>query len=142
MVKRLKITLNYAIFLIVFLDSLEGFNKLNNDLSKFNLECYQHRLIKRIARFIFKIFNEKQSPSGLKNSLSRIKDQKLSTYELRNRNDFFVPSKGKYNDHMECTFVYFYSKFLNEFLVQDLNLEANHFFRRIENNVNIYFIFF
>ena len=66
-------------------------------------------------------------------------------YDLRNKNMFFLPSKGKYNDHMEWTFSYFYSKFLNEIieiLLDDMELEPNHFCRRIENNVNLYFVKF
>ena len=51
---------------------LEDFNKINNQLSQYNLECLQHRLIKRIARFIHKIYNNQYSPSGLKSLLKTI----------------------------------------------------------------------
>lgn len=119
--------------------TLEDFNNLNNELSKYNLECYQHRLIKRIARFIFKIYKNQNSPNGLKRSLIKNGECKTVIYNLRNKIKFFIPSKGKYNDKMEWTFSYFYSKFLNEFLIYDLDLEFNHFCIRIENNINLIF---
>ena len=99
--------------------SVEDFNKVNNDLNKYNLDCYQHRLIKRISRFVYKVFNQKNSPANLKVSLTKNCDQRLFSINLRNRNIFNVPAKGKYNDHME-TFGYFYSKFLNGILLKDL----------------------
>ena len=121
---------------------MEDFNTLNNNLSKYNLECYQHRLIKRIARFIFKIYNNKNSPNGLKMSLITNIDKKTISYDLRNKNSFFIQAKGKYNNHMEWTFNYFYSKFLNEFLLSDLSLDPNNFRRRIDNNINLHFLKF
>jgi hypothetical protein len=124
--QKLSNTYYYCLYKLLQIDmtvsNLEDFNKLNNKLSNYNLECYQHRLIKRIARFIYKIFNNQDSPSGLKMSLVKNSDQKPVAYDLRNKNNFFIPHKGIYNDHMEWTFVYFYSKFLNEFLVRDLDL--------------------
>lgn len=144
--QKLANTYYYCIYKLLHIDfsvsNLEDFNNLNNKLSNYNLECYQHRLIKRIARFIYKIFNNQNSPSGLKTSLIKNNEHKSVPYDLRNKHQFFIPSKGIYNDHMECTFIYFYSKFLNEFIEKDLDLEYNHFWRRIENNVNLYFLKF
>ncbi|CAF0989180.1 unnamed protein product [Brachionus calyciflorus] len=119
--------------------TVDDFNMLNIKLNKYNLECYQHRLIKRIARFIFKIYNNQHTPNGLKLSLVKNNENKTVKYNLRNNNNFYIPPKGKFNDHMEWTFTYFYSKFLNEFLIKDLDLEFNHFCKRIENNINLYF---
>ncbi|RNA10271.1 hypothetical protein BpHYR1_017581 [Brachionus plicatilis] len=79
--------------------NLEDFNKLNN-----KLKCYQHRLIKRIARFIYKFFNNQHSPSRPKTSLVKNSDQKWVAYDLRSKNKFFLPHKSIYNDHMEWTF--------------------------------------
>ncbi|RNA23852.1 RNA-directed DNA polymerase from mobile element jockey-like [Brachionus plicatilis] len=50
------------------LTNVEYFNILNKELSKYNLECYQHRLIKSIARFIYKVCNNKNGPMELKAS--------------------------------------------------------------------------
>ena len=87
----------------------DEFNKLNNELSKYNLECYQHRFIKRISRFIYKIYNNNNSPDRLKISLTKNSEIKSVIYNLRNKNQFSIPSKGKFNDYMEWTFTYFYS---------------------------------
>lgn len=57
--------------------SVEDFNKVKNDLNKYNLDCYQHRLIKRISRFVYKVFNQKNSPANLKVSLTKNCDQRL-----------------------------------------------------------------
>ena len=122
--------------------NIEDFNKLNNELSQFNLDCFQHRLIKRIARFVHKIFKNQFTPTELKMSLSKNSEHKQINYDLRNKNMFVLPSKGRYNDHMESTYTYFYSKFLNEFLLKDIQLEPSHFHRRVDNNINLYFIKF
>ena len=121
------------------IQTLEDFNKLNNELSKYKLDCFQHRLIKRIARFIFKIYKNQNSPSGLKRSLIKNGECKTVNYNLRNKMEFFIPSKGKYNDKMEWTFEYFYSKFLNEFLICDLALDFSQYCKRIENSINLFF---
>ncbi|RNA02458.1 RNA-directed DNA polymerase from mobile element jockey-like [Brachionus plicatilis] len=71
--------------------NVEDFNILNNELSKYNLECYQHRLIKRIARFIYKVCNNKNGPMELKASLVKNKDIKTVTYKLRNNCMFYMP---------------------------------------------------
>ena len=51
-----------------------------------------------------------------------------------------VPSKGKFNDFREKTFDYFYSKFINNFLIDDLKLEFSLYCLRIKNNINIIFL--
>ena len=122
--------------------SIEDFNKINIELNKFNIDCFQHRLIKRISRFIYNVYNQKNGPVGLKSCLTRNHEHKTVMLNLRNKNMFFLPSKGKFNDHMEDTFIYFYSKFINEFLFKDLNLRFSLFCQRIENNINISFIKF
>ena len=49
----------------------DDYNLLNNKLSSFNLECFQHRLIKRLTTFIYKIINYKNSPKLLNACLVR-----------------------------------------------------------------------
>ncbi|CAF0861672.1 unnamed protein product, partial [Brachionus calyciflorus] len=82
----------------------EDFNKLNIELNKFKLDGYQHKLIKRLTRFIYKIFNHNNAPTGLKNILQRNRDFKKLSFDLRNKNSFAIPAKGKLNDQMENTF--------------------------------------
>ena len=103
----------------------EDFNKLNIEMGKYNFECYQHRLIKRVSRFAFEIYNNKYTPLNLKTSLTRNSAQKTGEYNLRNSSLFYIPSKEKLNDRMESTLVYFYSKLLNEFLLLDLSFIIN-----------------
>ena len=119
----------------------DDFNQLNNMLNQFNLDCFQHRVIKRLSCFIYKIINFKNSPTGLKSILIRNCSVKAN-YDLRNKNDYLVPSKGRFNDFKEKTFDYFYSKFINKFIIDDLKLEFNLFRTRINNNINIIFVKF
>ena len=43
-------------------------------------------------------------------------------YKLRNRNSLIIPSIGKFNNYYKNSFAYFFSTFINELLIQDLNL--------------------
>ena len=116
----------------------EDFNQLNNELSKHNIENFQHRIIKRLSRFIYKILNVENSPAGLKMVLIN-KCTNQNVYSLRNNNEFVVPFKGKFNDFKEKTFDYFYSKFINNFLLNDINCNYILFCHRINNNINLIF---
>jgi hypothetical protein len=40
----------------------------------------------------------------------------------------------------EATFVYFYSKFINNFILKDLNINFNSFKKHFFNNLNIHFV--
>ncbi|RNA38081.1 helicase carboxy-terminal domain [Brachionus plicatilis] len=46
----------------------DDFSTLNIKLNKFNIDCFQHRIIKRLAHFVHKIVNLKTSPVDLKES--------------------------------------------------------------------------
>ena len=61
-----------------------------------------------ISRFVYKILNFENSPTGIKSIL--INKCTINTnYSLRNKNEFVVPFKVKFNDYMEKTFDYFAS---------------------------------
>ena len=65
------------------------FNHLNNLLNQYNIDCFQHRVIIRLSRFVYKIINYNTAPLGLKSSLIRnltVKDN----YNLRNKNEYLV----------------------------------------------------
>lgn len=117
------------------------FNHLNNLLNQYNIDCFQHRVITRLSRFVYKIINYNTAPLGLKSTLIRNLTVK-ENYNLRNKNEYLVPFKGKFNDYNQKTFDYFYSKFINKFLIHDLNLEFGLFVQRIKNNINIIFLKF
>ncbi|RNA30351.1 hypothetical protein BpHYR1_050043, partial [Brachionus plicatilis] len=76
------------------------FNTLNIELNKFNIDCFQHRIIKRLAHFVHKIVNLKTSPVDLKEVLISNRSKNVD-YNLRNSNDYLAPSKGKFNDYVE-----------------------------------------
>ena len=100
----------------------EDFNILNNKILHYNLDCFQHRVIKRLSRFIYKTINFSDSPIRLKSILVRNCSKNL-IYNLRNSNQYIVPSKGKYNEYREKTFDYFYSIFINNFLISNLQFD-------------------
>ena len=119
----------------------EDFISLNNNLSEYGLECLQHKIIIRLSRFIYKTINVNDTPAGLRTILIRNCSKKLN-YDLRNKDEYLVPSKGKFNDYKEKTFDYFFSKFINSFLLNELKFNFPLFCKRIENNINILFIKF
>ena len=119
----------------------DDFYILNNKIIHYNLDCFQHRLIKRLSRFIYKTINFSDSPIRLKSILVRNCSKNL-IYNLRNSNQYIVPSKGKYNEYREKTFDYFYSIFINNFLISNLQFDYNSFNRWIDNNINLIFVKF
>ena len=99
------------------------------------MHAYQHRTIIRISTYIHKIITNLGTPANLLKCLTynRNLDKK---YNLRNLNKLTIPSKGKYNDYIENTFRYFFSKLINEFYINDLDINVNLFKIRVINNIN------
>ena len=117
------------------------FNSLNNLLNNFKLDCFQHRIIKRLSSFIYKVLNYKESPKQLRSYLYQ-NVSLAKPYNLRNKFDYVLPLKGNFNDKMEETFQHFFPKFMNCFLKEDLNLKFRLYTIRINNNVNRIFLEF
>jgi hypothetical protein len=110
--------------------------KFDNHLGKFNLNNFQQRIFMRLSKFIYKLFKSAQSPYQLKNEFKRNGELNKSYY-LRNLNEFYVPSMGKFNYHMKETFGYFYTKFINNFILDELKFNQQLFINRVKNNVNL-----
>jgi hypothetical protein len=121
--------------------STPDFNDYNNKLQQIGLFNFQHRFIQRTSLFIHKILNLSSSPPNLKNKF--IFNSNLNKHHLlRNSTDLYVPSIGKFNHYGEETFEYFFSKFINNLIINDINLNFTFFKSRIMNNINLIFILF
>ncbi|CAF0993411.1 unnamed protein product [Brachionus calyciflorus] len=107
--------------------TVDDFNKLNNELGKYDLECYQHRPIKRISRFIFKIFNNNNSPVRLKMSLTKNCENKTVSYNLMNNDQFFIPSKEDYLFSLDSNLPLLIVGDLNEDLLSEKGKDLKQF---------------
>lgn len=120
------------------INNTHDINQFNIELEKLNINTLVHRLIYRLSTFIYNIYN-KSIILELKSSFI-FKFNTSTRYELRNRNHLVVPSIGKYNDYYKHSFHYFFSKFINQFLIQDMILSEATFKSRVKNNLNLFFV--
>jgi hypothetical protein len=118
------------------INSSDDFNKWNTLLEQYGLNGFQHRLIIRLATYIQKIFCYSNSPSNLANCLTVNNDLNKS-YNLRNLLELKVPTKGKYNDHGEDTFEYFFSKFINAVINEIVQFRFGQYRKYVKENSNI-----
>jgi hypothetical protein len=118
------------------------FNLWNNQLSYYNINSFQHRILFRLNTYIYKILHYKNSPRNL--SILFIFNSALNKkYSLRNTNDLYIPSIGRYNDNGEKQFDYFFSKFINEIMSKnEIELDFDLFKTRAKNNINLLFLDF
>lgn len=123
------------------INQLSDFNNFNNMLESYKLSNFQHRILERLCVFIYKILSDPMSPLDLKIQFEK-KSNVFPRYDLRKSNNFIIPSKGKFNDFGERTFSYFYSKFVNHLLIDDLSLSEATFKNRIKINNNLLFLKF
>ena len=121
------------------------FNCINNDLFVYNLESLQHRVLRKLLIFSYKILYSNEAPKNLKNKL-------VYNYNLnRNqslRNDFLlaIPFTTSQNKYYEKTFDYFFPKFINIFsCLLLLNSDSSTLISfsllktSVFNNVNLFF---
>ena len=59
------------------------------------------------------------------------------SYNLRNLLELKIPDKGKFNDHGEDTFEYFFSKFINKVINEIINLRFGQYKEDVKENSNI-----
>jgi len=111
------------------------FNKWNNLLSIYNLNSFQHRILFKLHIYIYKIIHYKNSPRNL-SSQFLFNSALNKKYNLRNINDFYIPSIGVYNEVGSKQFIYFFSKFINEIMTTEF------YKARVKNNINLLFIDF
>jgi hypothetical protein len=123
------------------IDTSDDYNKWNNALEHYGLNCFQHLIILRLSSFIHKLFNNSYSPSNLFNQF--IFNRELNkNYPLKNLHELYIPSLGSFNSHMKNTFAYFFSKFINKFYLDDLTLKHSSFNLVVYNNINLIFLEF
>ena len=64
-------------------------------------------------------------------------------YNLRNINDYYIPSIGVFNETGSKQFIYFFSKFINEIMTRDdIELNLEFYKARVKKNINLLFIDF
>ena len=63
-------------------------------------------------------------------------------YNLRNINDYYIPSIGVFNETGSKQFIYFFSKFINELCRNDIEIDYSFYKIRIKNNINLLFLKF
>ena len=102
---------------------------LNIKLEEFGLKNFEHRLIIKLSSFIYKINNDINSPSILKNMIKRNNEY--------NNNNFKKQTIQLNNHYGEVTFSYFFVNFINNMIFNDLNCNFKHFLNRIIVNVNL-----
>jgi hypothetical protein len=124
------------------INSSNDFNLWNNQLSYYNINSFQHRILFRLNTYIYKILHYKNSPRNL-SKLFIFNSALNKKYSLRNTNDLYIPSIGRYNDNGEKQFDYFFSKFINEIMSKnEIELDFDLFKTRAKNNINLLFLDF
>lgn len=114
------------------------FNKVNNHLVSYNLNCLQHRLIIQLANYVYKTINYNSSPTLLRNSFN--KNYTLNKeHLLRNLHEFVIIIPCTYNNYYRNNFSFFFSTFCNSLIIKDLCLRPTLFKQRVLNNINLFF---
>jgi hypothetical protein len=149
-IQKLANTYNNCLFKLVntkqicnlSIQTSSDFNKWNNLLSIYSLNSYQHRILFRLHIYIYKIIHYKNSPRNL-SSQFLFNSALNKKYNLRNINDYYIPSIGVFNEIGSKQFIYFFSKFINEIMARDdieLNLEL--YKAKVKKNINLLFLDF
>jgi hypothetical protein len=116
----------------------DDYNKFNIFLEKYNLKCFQHRMIFRLAIFIYKVIKNSNSALNIKNNLIYNKDMNKN-YNLRNLNHLYIKPICNFNNYGFNTFENIFCKFHNLFLYKDMHFNLNNIKIKIDVNINIIF---
>ena len=112
-------------------------NFFNIHLESYGLCNFQHRLFLRATTFVHNIINKTNAPRILKEQIVFKKDIN-NHYSLRSNNQVMQQLILK-NHYGESTFIYLFSKLINNFILNDLELKFSFFVNRMFNNVNKHF---
>jgi hypothetical protein len=115
----------------------QNLNFFNNHLESFGLHNFQHRLFDRATTLVHNIVNKTNAPRLLKEQIVYKKDVN-KYYSLRNNNQVIQQLALK-NHYGEATFIYIFSKLINNFIKDDLQIRFSLFANRMFNNVNHHF---
>jgi hypothetical protein len=132
-------TYNYIISKLLNLNATVDSNNFNVLLENYGLNNFQHRLFIRMATFIHNIVNIDQAPKLLKDQIKMNLIVDKGGYNLRNKFQVNQPLRI-YNHYGESTFIYFYSKFINNFILNDLKINFYTFKKLLYNNLNNHFV--
>ena len=92
-----------------------------------------------MAIFVYNIINVEQAPKLLKEQLILNVNIKKGGYNLRNK--FQINQSLRINNHYgEATFVYIYSKFIKNIILNDLNLHFYSFKKLLYKKSKFHFI--
>ena len=100
-------------------------NLFNDHFESFGLHNFQHRLFFRATTLIHNIVNKTNAPSLLKGQIVYKKDINKH-YSLRNNNQVIQQVALK-NHYGEATFIFIFSKLINNFVKEDLKIKLNLF---------------
>ena len=104
----------------------------------YGLSTFSHRLLKKFCLFIKNILDRPNSPHGVKHLLQIALPE--HNYNLRKIVIYDEPTAIRTAG--ELTFSFFYSKFLNNIIYDDIFTEEKLFKTRITNNINILYLKF
>ena len=107
-------------------------NSINDYLARYKLFSFQHRVFYRLSIFSFRIVSTRK-PINLFNDLRFNYDKKVNV-SLRNKNSLSVPVLNKKVG--ERIFVCFFTKFINHFYIDYINIKFKIFKNFISNNLN------
>ncbi len=111
------------------------FNICNDTLQSFNLNAFQHRIFIHLSTFIHKIINYPSSPAFLRQGLERNRNP---NHALRNNNHFRIPATSIFNHLADYSFFNFYTRFINNFLIEELSLTLYAFKHHMVASANTY----
>ena len=115
-------------------------NDFNNYLFLYGLSTFSHRLLNKFCIFIKNILDRPNSPTGVKNLLRKFEPE--HDYNLRKFQVFDETRTSARIISGELTFSFFYSKFINKILCDEIFIEEKLFKTRIKNNINILYLKF
>jgi hypothetical protein len=107
------------------------FNSINNQLEKFGLNGFQHRVIHRLHMVGYDLLYNQNYPKVLKD--------KIIEKNHCARDKYKIPDLGTNNKYGMKTFEYFFSEFLNLYSVNFNWTTRKHFAKSTFNNINLYF---
>jgi hypothetical protein len=89
-----------------------------------------------MATFVYNIVNAEQASKALKRTINFKCKYKQRRLQLSKQ----ISNKSIVKNYGEATFVYIYSKFINNIILNDLNLHFYSFKKLLYNNLKFYFI--
>ena len=134
----------------------EELNEHNNNLEKFGLNTFEHRLVAKVASFTRKIYNNTNAPTQLHQQIQPkiskpgamiLRDRCQSTLthktyniNIRHKN---APSQPRATTAVgTSTFSFFFTKFITNLLVEDIKQRFSFFNKIVFNNINLLFLKF